>query len=287
MEVQDKGQTTAWVDVMRTGTFVPQDGRTYTVTTELLDNCIKLFADGERRIPLVFGHPKTNAPAYGWVADMRRIGEVLQAQFSQVHDDAKTLVENAYFKNVSVSLQPSGGIAHIGLLGAVQPAIPGLREVQFAEGEEAIVLEFAARSSQDSELTFALGKLAHYEEKERTRAREDLEQRVAELCANGQVTPGESGRVLEFALAVADTGGNIQFSGGEPEMPMAEAFLDILDRREPSMLFAAYSGGTGGNPITAAWTGAGRAPKQLEEFNSRHAKAAPPSKQDKNPAYLI
>ena len=287
MKTQENGRTTAWVDVMRTGTFTPSDRDTYKVTTELLDNCIRLFSSGERRVPLVFGHPKTNAPAYGWVSSLRRVGDVLQAQFAQVHDDAKTLVENGYFKNVSVSLNPGGGLRHIGLLGAVQPAIPGLRDVQFEAGEESIVLEFAARSSRESEMSFALDKLAQYEEKERARAKQDIESRVDGLCSNGQLMPYEREKVLEFALAVADTGGSIQFAGSEDEAPMVDAFLDILNMREPSMLLADFSGGKDGAPITATWTGAGRPPNALENFNAGKNGAASPVKQTKNPAYLI
>lgn len=287
METQENSTTTAWVDVMRTGTFTPSNGTTYEVTTELIDNCVHLFSNGQRRIPLVFGHPKTNAPAFGWVAGMRRVGDVLQAQFSQVHEDAKTLVENGYYKNVSVSLHPEGGLRHIGLLGAVQPAIPGLREVKFDTGEDQIVLEFAARSSRESEVTFALEKLAEYEEKERARTKQDIESRIGDLCSNGQLFPWQCEKVLEFAMAVSDNGGNIQFSQSEGEIPMVDAFLDILDMREPSMLLANFSDGRGSAPIAAAWTGTGRPPKRLEEFNAGRNAAAAAVRYDKNPAYLI
>jgi hypothetical protein len=286
MDSVDKSKITAWVDVMRTGTFSPQGKAAYTVTTELLDNCIALFSNGERRIPLVFGHPKTNAPAYGWVSSLRRVGDVLQAQFSQVHDDAKTLVENAYYKNVSVSLNQTGGIAHIGLLGAVQPAIPGLKEVQFSD-DDAVILEFAARSSQEAEMAFALEELAEYKERDRQREKQEVEGRINALCNNGQLMPYERERVLEFALAVQDEGGTIQFSGTTEEVSIVEAFLDLLDKREPSMLLARYSGGRDGSPITAIWTGDGRPPAELISFNSGKVGAGESQEQTQNPAYLI
>ena len=93
-----------WTDIARTGTFTAGNGQTVTLTGEDLDRIVKGFDERERRVPLVFGHPKTSAPAYGWVESFRRMGDVLQARFKQVHEDVKTLVRNGHFKNISISL---------------------------------------------------------------------------------------------------------------------------------------------------------------------------------------
>ena len=93
-----------WTDIARTGTFTAGNGQTVTLTGEDLDRIVTGFDERERRVPLVFGHPKTSAPAYGWVESFRRMGDVLQARFKQVHEDVKTLVRNGHFKNISISL---------------------------------------------------------------------------------------------------------------------------------------------------------------------------------------
>lgn len=57
-----------WTDIARTGTFTAGNGQTVTLTGEDLDRIVTGFDERERRVPLVFGHPKTSAPAYmaGW-----------------------------------------------------------------------------------------------------------------------------------------------------------------------------------------------------------------------------
>ena len=66
-----------WTDIARTGTFTAGNGQTVTLTGEDLDRIVTGFDERERRVPLVFGHPKTSAPAYGWVESFRRMGDVL------------------------------------------------------------------------------------------------------------------------------------------------------------------------------------------------------------------
>lgn len=114
-----------WTDIARTGTFTAGNGQTVTLTGEDLDRIVKGFDERERRVPLVFGHPKTSAPAYGWVESFRRMGDVLQARFKQVHEDVKTLVRNGHFKNISISLSADkASIRHIGLLGLLNRLFP-------------------------------------------------------------------------------------------------------------------------------------------------------------------
>jgi hypothetical protein len=64
------------------------------------------------------------------------------ASFSEVPDVVKKLVSDGYYRKVSVSLMPDKKtIRHVGLLGAVQPAVPGLKDVSFGTGDKTIDLE--------------------------------------------------------------------------------------------------------------------------------------------------
>jgi hypothetical protein len=105
--------------------------------------------------PLVVGHPKTDAPAYGWVRALRAEGGDLVAEPHQVEPAFAEMVAAGRFKKISASFytpnhpsNPKPGafyLKHVGFLGAAAPAVKGLRDVAFAADEaDVITLEFAA-----------------------------------------------------------------------------------------------------------------------------------------------
>ena len=105
--------------------------------------------------PLVVGHPKTDAPAYGWVRALRAEGGDLVAEPHQVEPAFAEMVQAGRFKKISASFyapkhpsNPKPGsyyLKHVGFLGAAAPAVKGLRDVAFAADDaDVITLEFAA-----------------------------------------------------------------------------------------------------------------------------------------------
>lgn len=105
--------------------------------------------------PLVVGHPKTDAPAYGWVRALRADGGDLVAEPHQVEPAFAEMVQAGRFKKISASFytpnhpsNPKPGafyLKHVGFLGAAAPAVKGLRDVAFAADEaDVVTLEFAA-----------------------------------------------------------------------------------------------------------------------------------------------
>ena len=105
--------------------------------------------------PLVVGHPKTDAPAYGWVRALRAEGGDLVAEPHQVEPAFAEMVQAGRFKKISASFytpnhpsNPKPGafyLKHVGFLGAAAPAVKGLRDVAFAADEaDVVTLEFAA-----------------------------------------------------------------------------------------------------------------------------------------------
>ncbi len=135
-----------WVDICKAGTWTARDGRSVTLTEGDLDAIVSGYAPSEREAPLVLGHPADDAPAFGWVEALRRVGSVLQAKFKDVASEVKELVAGGRYKKVSIALFPDGvTLRHIGLLGAAQPAVSGLRSVRFEEGSEGITLEFSSK----------------------------------------------------------------------------------------------------------------------------------------------
>lgn len=128
------------VEVFRAGDHVDSAGRRHTFAEADLDR-LATYDPASHEAPLVIGHPTANAPAFGWVTRVYREGPVLKADFKDVAPEFADLVKAGRFRKRSISLYPDGTLRHVGFLGAVPPAIKGLKDVAFAEGE-ATTFEF-------------------------------------------------------------------------------------------------------------------------------------------------
>lgn len=133
-----------WIEVFRAGNHVAADGRPISFSRTDLDQMVANHATGAA--PAVLGHPKHNDPAYAWTAELKRDGDSLFARFQDINPQFEAGVESGAYRNRSVSVfkdqQRGWRVRHVGWLGAVAPAIDGLRPVEFADGQE--YFEFAA-----------------------------------------------------------------------------------------------------------------------------------------------
>ncbi len=124
-----------YIDLFSAGEQTDSAGNTRIWTQAELDQMVANHS-AESAAPAVVGHPSSDAPAYGWLSDVRRNGDTLQGKFDQVNPDFEQAVRSGSYKNRSISLDhsPESGfsIRHVGWLGGVAPAIPGLRPVQFS-----------------------------------------------------------------------------------------------------------------------------------------------------------
>ncbi len=101
--------------------------------------------------PFVVGHPEHDKPAYGWAKSLSYSG-TLDVEPGQVDPAFAEMVNKGHFKKISASFyapdspkNPKPGVyylRHVGFLGAMPPAVKGLKSAAFADGEEGIV-EFA------------------------------------------------------------------------------------------------------------------------------------------------
>jgi len=102
--------------------------------------------------PIVIGHPKLNAPAFGWVKSLAAAGDDLEAEPHQVDAEFAEAVKAGRYKKISAAFfhpeSPSNPVPgvyylrHVGFLGATAPAVKGLRAVEFGDSHEGVV-EFA------------------------------------------------------------------------------------------------------------------------------------------------
>lgn len=134
-----------WIEVFRAGTHTDSKGRVCSFTHADLDQMVRNHALGAA--PIVLGHPKDDDPAYGWVEDYRREGDSLFARFADINPQFAQAVAGGAYRNRSVSVFNDAAhgwrVRHVGFLGAVPPAIDGLKPLQFAAPED-VCFEFAA-----------------------------------------------------------------------------------------------------------------------------------------------
>jgi len=141
-----------WIPIFKGGEQRDSQGRLHDADA-LIDKAISMFDPNQHEAPIVIGHPKSNGPAFGWIKDLKRAGNTLYAKFKDVVPEFENLVKRGLFKKRSASFYPDGSLRHVGFLGAVPPAVKGLADLKFMEGEKTMSFEFD--ESKD------LGELLH------------------------------------------------------------------------------------------------------------------------------
>lgn len=133
-----------WDKVFSTGWHTDSAGNKKYWGTADLDKIVRLFNPAFHEPPLVIGHPSDNAPAFGWVAGIKRVGEDLFLQYKEVAAEFKEWRQKGLYKKKSIAVYPDGSLRHVGYLGGMPPAIKGLPDYAFADGErQAVTYEFS------------------------------------------------------------------------------------------------------------------------------------------------
>ena len=157
------------VEVFRTGRWTDSAGNTRTWTAPDLARIAASYDPAQHEAPAVIGHPATNAPAYGWVERVKVVGDRLLADFRDLAAPFGQALKDGLYRKRSVSVYPDGRLRHVGFLGAAAPAVPGLKDITFADGADAVTYEFEAPGQDrpgkevDVELQAALARIKELE----------------------------------------------------------------------------------------------------------------------------
>lgn len=133
------------VEIFSTGTH---NGDVYSESD--LDQMVAAHAALDYRPAVKIGHTKDapGAPAYGWVQNLRRVGQKLVADFTDMHDSVVEAVRKRSYDRVSsevyFNLSRNGktfgrALKAVALLGAEVPAVAGLtplHKMEFAAAGE-------------------------------------------------------------------------------------------------------------------------------------------------------
>lgn len=141
--------TAKTIEIFAAGRHTATNGTVLDVSVADLADIAAGYDPAKHEAPLVIGHPKQDHPAYGWVKGLRVDGDRLVADADELDANFADAVAAKRYKKVSASFylphgkgNPTPGkmhLKHVGFLGAVPPAVKGLRQVNFAEGDDGTV----------------------------------------------------------------------------------------------------------------------------------------------------
>lgn len=135
-----------WIEVFKTGIHTASNGKTFNVGTGDIDRIISQYDPSYHEAPVVIGHPKEDDPAFGWVQALKREGNVLFAKLKDMVPEFVDMLKKGLFKKRSISLYPDFSLRHVGFLGAMPPAVKGLANIKFKEGDNA--MEFSTDANK-------------------------------------------------------------------------------------------------------------------------------------------
>lgn len=134
------------IHIFKPGRHTAMSGAVLEFTEHDLAASAQAYNPAVHEAPLVVGHPKADAPAYGWVKSLAFAENGLQAEPDQIDAAFAELLQAGRFKKVSASFytpdspaNPVPGVyylRHVGFLGAQPPAIKGLKQAEFADGTD-------------------------------------------------------------------------------------------------------------------------------------------------------
>lgn len=221
-----------WIAIARTGRFTDSAGQPHTFTTGDLDAIAASYDPKQLEAPLVFGHPQDNAPAFGWVRQLKRQGEELCAQFAQVPPEVQKLVAQGSYKYVSMSLMPDRTrLRHVGLLGAAVPAIEGLGPVAFAHADSSITINFAAHDMQGVNNMPTPSTL------------EDMQQQLGALTEQVNALKAEKAQLQEQLAKAQTEKGNAEQQATEANAEFAAFKQQLSDKQREARVVALINAG--------------------------------------------
>jgi hypothetical protein len=147
------------IQIFKAGRHTAMSGEALSFSDADLDGTVSSYDPAVHEAPVVIGHPKHDAPAYGWVKGLRRDGDTLLAGVDQLEPGFAEMVRDGRFKKVSASFykpdspsNPKPGsyyLRHVGFLGAQPPAVKGLAPIELSDDpEQAVTIEFSEASGQ-------------------------------------------------------------------------------------------------------------------------------------------
>ncbi|NRF12159.1 hypothetical protein [Agrobacterium pusense] len=160
----DAKPITARIEVFRSGTFIPMNGQQLSFSAADLKAMADAYDYATAPAPVVVGHPKTDAPAFGWAQSFEydASADRLYANVGEIAPAFADAVKNGTYKKVSLSFHRPDGAAnpvpgtwypkHVGFLGGAAPSVSGLKNVQFSDASDTVEVtaDFGERGFEET-----------------------------------------------------------------------------------------------------------------------------------------
>jgi len=137
------------IQIFKPGTVTSMEGVAVSFTAADLQGIATRYDPKLHEAPIIVGHPQHDAPAFGWVSGLSFADGALVADEQQVNDDFAELRRKGSFKKVSARFytptsknNPTPGeyyLRDVGFLGAMAPAVKGLRNVSFSDDADQLL----------------------------------------------------------------------------------------------------------------------------------------------------
>ena len=154
------------IAIFRAGTHRDEKGRTWTFSEGDLASIAAGYDPANHQAPHVLGHPKTDAPAWGWTKGLEvengvlyETREQVDPAFAEAVDAGRYKFRSASFYEPNDPANPTPGswhLKHVGWLGAQPPSVKGLGPA-FAEDDASEGVTFA---EGDMNLAWLAGNVA-------------------------------------------------------------------------------------------------------------------------------
>lgn len=224
-----------WIEVFRAGEHTDSSGNSREWNRGDLEEIVAQYNSKKHEAPVVVGHPKENAPAFGWVEGLKTDGKVLYAKLKQLVPEFIDAVKKGMYKKRSISLYPDLTLRHIGFLGAMPPAVKGLADIAFNENN-AITMEFTApmrRKDNMIEKDKKINELKAMLKAEQKKNRlADFKEFTDRLHSEGKVVSELKDTVVELMEALHGAG-EYEFSEGKANT--LSKFKEYL-RKQPQIV---------------------------------------------------
>lgn len=141
--------TAALMHIFKPGRQTTAAGTALEFSHADLAACAAAYDTSKHEAPITVGHPRSDLPAYGWIAGLQATERGLYAQRRQVEPQFAELVRSGRLKKISAAFyapdsprNPVPGVyylRHVAFLGAEPPAVKGLEPVEFSDGEQGVI----------------------------------------------------------------------------------------------------------------------------------------------------
>ena len=223
------------IEIFRAGKR-PDSSRNLTeIKISQLAQAVTAYDPNLHEAPAVIGHPKDNAPAYAWVKGLSLEGDTLKAELAQIDPEFSEMAQAGRFKKVSASFyledsphNPKPGklyLRHVGFLGAMPPAVKGLRNPEFSEDEKGVV-NFSIEMEDNAEIKALRVENEQLKAEERTRKNLEFAEGLVSVGRLAPIAKAKALEILNYAEE-CDQAGIINFNEGESMAQKVREFLAL------------------------------------------------------------